>query len=294
MKNTTSLPHIVIYTDGACQGNPGPGGWGVVLIDAAGQTVELSGGEPRTTNNRMEISAATHALEHLTTPHKVTLYTDSQYLRQTMQGNYRRHTNHDLWERLDAARTPHEIRWQWVKGHTGDTYNERADRLAVAAVAQHGGKATAAPQATTTPRLVAQSQAQIMVYLRVVFDQSSKQAHWAAVLADQTTNTQQTERGSFPATSEPHGQLGAAAALVRRLPTDQTIVLLTDSDYLAKGAGEWVRGWRKNGWMTKAGKPVAHQALWQTLDELNQQRRITWQYESAVHALGRAATQLLP
>ncbi len=138
---------VLIYTDGACSGNPGPGGWGAVLISGEHER-ELSGGEPLTTNNRMEIMAAIAALEALKRPCAVDLHTDSQYLRQGITewiGGWKARgwltadkkavKNEDLWKRLDLARARHEVRWHWVKGHAGHPLNERADGLARAAIA---------------------------------------------------------------------------------------------------------------------------------------------------------------
>ena len=137
---------VLIYTDGACSGNPGPGGWGAVLI-SGGHERELSGGEPQTTNNRMEIMAAIAALEALKRPCTVDLHTDSQYLRQGITewiagwkargwrtADKKPVKNEDLWKRLDLARARHEVRWHWVKGHAGHPLNERADGLARAAI----------------------------------------------------------------------------------------------------------------------------------------------------------------
>ena len=133
---------VQIHTDGACRGNPGPGGWGVRL-EFRGRVRELCGGEPATTNNRMELMAAIQALEALKEPCAVTLYTDSVYVRsgilEWLAGWKRRDwrtadkkpvKNQDLWQRLDAATQPHRIDWRWVKGHNGDPGNEAADRLA--------------------------------------------------------------------------------------------------------------------------------------------------------------------
>ena len=133
---------VDIFTDGACSGNPGPGGWGAVLR-YDGHEKELLGGERLTTNNRMELMAAIMALEGLTRPSKVRLHTDSQYVRngitQWIHGWKRNGwrtadkkpvKNVDLWQRLDAALGPHQVRWHWVKGHAGDPENERADELA--------------------------------------------------------------------------------------------------------------------------------------------------------------------
>jgi ribonuclease HI len=135
-------PAVVIYTDGACAGNPGPGGWGAILI-AGAHRKELSGGEPATTNNRMELMAAIAALEALKAPSRVDMHTDSQYVQKGIhswihgwkKNGWRTSArepvkNAELWQRLDAARNRHEVHWHWVKGHAGHAENERADELA--------------------------------------------------------------------------------------------------------------------------------------------------------------------
>ena len=136
------MPQVVIHTDGACSGNPGPGGWGAVL-HFRDQEKELWGGELATTNNRMELMAAIQALEALKKPCKVELHTDSQYVqkgihewihgwkkRGWLTADKKPVKNDDLWKRLDAARLRHEVDWRWVKGHAGHEFNERADALA--------------------------------------------------------------------------------------------------------------------------------------------------------------------
>jgi ribonuclease HI len=133
---------VEIFTDGACLKNPGPGGWGAVLRYGRHER-EMHGGEPATTNNRMEIMAAIQGLESLTRPSSVHLYTDSQYLRRGIiewVPKWRRNgwltsdkkpvKNEDLWRRLDTATKAHEVTWSWVKGHAGHPENERADALA--------------------------------------------------------------------------------------------------------------------------------------------------------------------
>jgi ribonuclease HI len=140
-------PHVTIHTDGACSGNPGPGGWGA-LLEWKGHEKELFGGEAQTTNNRMEMTAAIMALEALKGPAKVTLVTDSVYLRDGITKwlrNWKRNgwrtadkkpvKNDDLWKRLDEAVQRHDIEWRWTKGHNGDPGNERADVLANQGVA---------------------------------------------------------------------------------------------------------------------------------------------------------------
>jgi len=133
---------VTVYTDGACSGNPGPGGWGAILTFGDHEK-ELMGGEAHTTNNRMELMAAISALEALKRPCAVELHTDSEYLKNGITGwikNWKKNgwrtadkkpvKNIDLWQRLDAALSAHEVRWHWVKGHAGHAMNERADALA--------------------------------------------------------------------------------------------------------------------------------------------------------------------
>ena len=145
------MPELFAYTDGGCSGNPGPGGWGVILqaVDA-GEVVkerELSGGADETTNNRMELMAAIAALEALKQASAITVVTDSTYLRDGItkwihgwkRNGWKTATkkdvkNADLWQRLDAIRAAHDVTWDWVKGHAGHEQNERADKLATAEI----------------------------------------------------------------------------------------------------------------------------------------------------------------
>ena len=146
----TTPEHIVIHTDGACSGNPGPGGWGA-LLEWRGHRKEICGGENRTTSNRMELTAAIRALEALRQPSPVTLFTDSQYLRQGITSWIHRWKangwrtasrkpvkNADLWRTLDSLIARHKVDWQWVKGHAGNPGNECADRLARKGMQQQG------------------------------------------------------------------------------------------------------------------------------------------------------------
>jgi ribonuclease HI len=139
---------VTIHTDGACSGNPGPGGWGAIL-QWGDHIRELKGGEPHTTNNRMELMAAIMALEALKRPCVVDLHTDSEYLRQGITGwisGWKRNgwrtaarkpvRNVDLWQRLDAAANRNTVHWHWVRGHAGHNLNERADELAREAIAE--------------------------------------------------------------------------------------------------------------------------------------------------------------
>ena len=141
------MAELFAYTDGACSGNPGPGGWGGLMRATEGDTVlrerELKGGEAETTNNRMELLAAINALETLSKPSAITIVTDSAYVKNGVTGwihGWKRNgwktstkkpvKNEDLWRRLDEAAARHDVTWEWVKGHAGHPENERADELA--------------------------------------------------------------------------------------------------------------------------------------------------------------------
>ena len=163
-----SEQRVVIYTDGACSGNPGPGGWGAIL--ALGDHVkELKGGEPHTTNNRMELMGAISALEALKRPCLVDLHTDSKYMRDGIMKwihGWKRNgwktadkkpvKNVDLWQRLEAALAQHRVTWHWVKGHAGHAENERADELAregIAAIRAGAAGALTSPDLPAPKRL---------------------------------------------------------------------------------------------------------------------------------------------
>ncbi|AWI82474.1 ribonuclease HI [Alloyangia pacifica] len=150
------MADLYAYTDGACSGNPGPGGWGVLMRAMEGETVakerELKGGEAETTNNRMELMAAISALEALSRPSRITVVTDSAYVKNGVTGwihGWKRNgwktaakkpvKNAELWQRLDEAQKRHDVTWEWVKGHAGHPENERADELARAGMAPFKG-----------------------------------------------------------------------------------------------------------------------------------------------------------
>lgn len=121
---------IHIYTDGACIGNPGPGGWAAILIEDGGKKTPFSGAASWTTNQRMEVQAAIEGLEHTPPGAGVTVYSDSQYLVYTMSRGWKRRANLDLWSRLDRVAAQRSMSWEWVKGHAGHPLQEEADRLA--------------------------------------------------------------------------------------------------------------------------------------------------------------------
>jgi ribonuclease HI len=169
------LKEITIFTDGGCHGNPGPGGWGVIL-QYGSRRRELSGGEAGTTNNRMELRAAIAGLASLKQPCAVTVFTDSQYLRQGilewihkwkamgwMRTGRQPVKNADLWRELDSEAARHQITWKWLKGHSGHPENERCDQLAASAIARiKSGIILEKPSKPVEERLPAPGQAQLL------------------------------------------------------------------------------------------------------------------------------------
>lgn len=277
-----ALPRVTIYTDGGASPNPGPGGWGAVLLfEKAGSqhSRELSGSAPDTTNNRMELTAALEALRALKQPCRVEFYTDSQYLKkginEWLPGWKQNHfkggkiQNVDLWTALDAEVSRHEINWHWVKGHAGDHYNERVDQLATAGRAaseQH----RAADSADSTESAAITTRA----YLSISCLGSPGVGGWA-VLLDQN-GAESILSGGHPRTSPNRLDLLAAIAALEAVPPGTAIQVFTPNSYLRDGITQWINGWKKSGWMKKTGGEVQYRNLWQHLDKLAQARTVQW------------------
>jgi ribonuclease HI len=277
MPETFQHPEVTVFTDGGADPNPGTGGWAAVLLEpASGKTMELSGGERDTTNNRMELTAAIRALESLKRPCRVKLFTDSQYLKkgvtQWLPGwiarGWRRKDgelqNEDLWRLLSELITKHRIDWGWVKGHAGNRWNERADELATLEIRKlRGAAAPAAPQAPVDAE----------VFLRVAT--SGRRGGWAALVRRAGGEETVLAEGVDRASPNQLDLLGAAAA-VESLPPGMSVAVHTGSDYLRNGATRWIEGWRRRGWKTQEGQPVANRELWQRLEKAMVARRVVW------------------
>ena len=277
-----SLPHITIYTDGGCDPNPGPGGWGAILIQDDGTEIELSDGAESTTNNRMEMSAVITALNHLTKGHRVDLYVDSQYVKngitqwiagwqrknwQTSTGNPVK--NQDLWQTLDSAVKRHEITWHWVKGHAGDQYNERVDELAT--TARPGEKGAT----NTTVELGDNA---LTVFIRVAVPKNDKAGGWALRIWDGQTATDHS--GRIPQVSSANAmEIMAAFQIFKTVPKDATLRIYCPGDYLHKGITQWIHGWKKKNWRTASGSAVKNADAWRALDEAQQGRTVDWVWE---------------
>lgn len=258
-----------VYTDGGARPNPGAGGWGAVLLRPGREPEELSGGEPRTTNNRMELTAAIRALEALDEGEGAVVHTDSAYVRNGItkwlpgwvaRGWKRKGgavENEDLWRRLASLDADREVTWKWVKGHSGNRWNERADTLATEGrkpYRQGGGEAAAVEVADGTWE----------VYLRISCVRG--RGGWAAAVRRAgEEGSEKMVHGRARGTTPNRLDLEAAAELLEGLPEGAEAVVFTGSDYLRHGASRWIHGWRRGGWTTKAGKPVANRDLWERL-----------------------------
>lgn len=270
---------IVVYTDGGARPNPGPGGWAAIVLDG-GQRTELSGGEDETTNNRMELSAAIAALEHLPARSKVDLYTDSTYVRQGItswlpgwvRNNWQRRQggavkNQDLWQRLARATSGHDVSWHWVKGHAGNELNERADELATEEILKRtGGEGPVAAEPAATP----ETELRATVAVRCV----GRNGRWMVRVED--GSREETLTGRSGQTSANRLALEAALELFSTLPPEPELLIVSGSDYLRQGATEWMNGWKQRDWHTSSGDAVKNADLWKRIDRELGRRTIHW------------------
>ncbi|MCB8951427.1 MAG: ribonuclease HI [Ardenticatenales bacterium] len=264
--------NVVIYTDGGADPNPGIGGWAAILRFGRHEKV-LTGHDPNTTNNRMELQAAIAALQALKRPCQVELYTDSEYLRRGItewittwaakgwkRGN-KPVPNADLWQVLWELAQAHEIEWHWVRGHAGISHNERVDELARQARLSITPAAALDPHA---PRL----------YVRAACKGNPGPGGWGVVL-EEGADTRQLS-GSAPRTTNNRMELMGALEGLALLPTGTNLHLFTTSDYLFQGATRWIKGWRLRDWHKKDGQPIANADLWQALDQRSRDYHIHW------------------
>lgn len=270
----TQDQEIIIYTDGGSDPNPGYGGWGAILCYGTVEK-ELSGSAPHTTNNRMELTAALEALRTLKRPCTIQLYTDSQYLRrgitewiaQWQAKNWRRSDkspveNADLWQALLPETQRHTIEWHWVKGHAGNAYNERVDKLATAA------------RLAITP-MAAVDTNQPLIYARASYLGKKDVGGWGVVLI-WPSGEQVSLNGRVAHTTNNRMELTAVLEGLRQIPAGTAAQIFTVSDYVFQGATQWLAGWRKRNWQKKEGEPIANADLWQELDQLMRNGRLRW------------------
>jgi ribonuclease HI len=294
-----NLPQAQVYTDGGCDPNPGPGGWGAV-IRFDDHAWELWGNDPQTTNNRMELQAAIAALALLkgaTGRCRVDLHTDSEYLRRGItewiddwQKNGWRTAdkqpvkNRALWQRLHELAGFHAVSWHWLKGHAGHPLNERADRLATKA------RRALKPE-TTVQRPADDDPSAVEICVKASCLGSPGPGGWAAVL--RMGDHVKTISGGEPETTANAMLIRAAAEGLKALRRPCRVYLYSDAEYLIKGATLWVKKWQQRNWRTREGKPVANRDEWESLLAAAEPHRITWQAvrgEQAPQDLAKAET----
>jgi ribonuclease HI len=278
-------PEVAVYTDGGCDPNPGPGGWGAILSWGNREWV-LSGNDPDTTNNRMELQAAAAALallEGLVGRCRVRIHTDSQYLRRGIsewvdgwvRRGWRTSTgqavkNQDLWRVLHRVTERHDVTWHWLKGHAGHPLNERADRLATEALrALRLGPG--APDAHHAPD---KGQPAVEICVKASCRGAQGPGGWGAVL--RLGENTKTLSGREPSTTANVMLIRGATEALRALKRPCAVMLYSDAKYLIQGASHWVKGWQTHGWQTQEGKPVANQDAWEVLLEAARSHRVTW------------------
>jgi ribonuclease HI len=292
--SATIPTQVDIYTDGGCDPNPGPGGWGAVIRWKDREWV-ISGNDPTTTNNRMELQAAAAALAllgGLLGRCQARVHTDSQYLRQgitawlngwvergwrTTEGELVK--NQDLWRVLHQLTRAHDVTWQWIKGHAGHPLNERADRLATEARRTLGqfDSSRATSYRTNAPGADASSSARgpvVEIFVKASCRGAKGLGGWAAILrmGDRTKSLS----GGEPSTTANAMLIRGATEALRALNKPCRVTIYSDAKYLIDGASLWVRGWQSRGWQTRDGKPVANRTAWEELVEAAEPHHVTW------------------
>lgn len=266
---------VTVYTDGACDPNPGPGGWAAILLAPAGGSTHkktLTGSDADTTNNRMELTAVIQALTALKRRCQVRLHTDSSYVQKGVTehlagwkargwrtSDKRSVANRDLWEALDAILGQHEVEWIWVKGHAGDQLNEECDRLAVAAIPR-----PPAPETTgdTTTIITAASCL------------GAGPGGWAAVLRAGDEVWEVSGREERCSANALH--LLAIERGLSLVPAGSHAQVVTPSDYAAQGGERWAKAWAAAGWRTRDGSEVKNRELWEAILHQSHGLTVTW------------------
>lgn len=264
---------VVIYSDGGADPNPGVGGWAALLVYGDHEKV-LTGNDPKTTNNRMELQAAINALRALKWPCQIEFHTDSQYVRRGItEGvekwasadwktkNGRPIPNADLWRELRELVGRHEVNWHWVRGHSGNPFNERVDNLAREA------------RLRITPRLDLEAGIP-RLYLRVSCKGNPGPGVWAIAL--ESAKEWEALTGVESATTNNRMELTAAIQGLQLLAPGSQVQVFTTSDYLYQGVTQWVHGWESRGWQKKDGQPVANADLWRQLVDISARYNVEW------------------
>lgn len=264
---------VTIYSDGGADPNPGIGGWAAVL-KAGKHEKTLTGNDPDTTNNRMELTAAIEALKALKWACAVEFHVDSEYVRRGItdwiggwanrdwkRGNGTPIPNADLWQELWPLSKQHMIEWHWVKGHSGDPMNERVDQLARKA------------RLEITPMIELDNDI-LRVYMRSSYRGKTNAGGWGLV-AEFDDETRQYS-GNVAGTTNNRMEILAAIEALLLVPPNTSVQLVTVSDYLFQGATKWITSWQQRNWKKRDGTSVSNSDLWQMLNKLMQERKVRW------------------
>ena len=270
---------IIIYTDGACDlhAENRPGGWATILVttDDEGKPINetlLSGGQEMTTNNQMELMAVIEGLKSLTEPTKVTVVSDSKYVINTVTKGYQINANKELWQTYFKVAEPHKIKWKFVKGHAGHSYNERCDKLAVI----ERSKLAIDPAVSESAQNATSVITPVKIYLSTQVSSTKKSSAWSSIII-QDDKTKELS-GFLSNTSELEAVLIGTIETLNSLETDEAITVYTAQEYLSKGMNEWMSGWLKKDWKSSTGNPVKYQDKWKALLKLSQQKTIYFQF----------------
>ncbi len=284
MADNHSNSELVIYTDGACSPNPGPGGWGAVIIKDGSVVSELSGSEEHSTNNRMELTAAVEALKSIKSPAKIDLYTDSVYLKNGITdwikkwqlndwrtADRKAVKNSDLWRQLLGQIEHHQVQFHWIKGHAEDPHNIRADDLAVAA---RKGEEAATGSRSSSLSLPADH---IHLFTGVTCKHAAKVGGWSVILNWRTHVKILGEGCQGMSANQLYlvSVIEGLTSLKKELPVD----VHTHSGYLYDGATNWMSGWKNRNWRTREGDEVSNKELWLQLDGLLSRYVVTFYLE---------------
>ncbi len=280
MKNDETAAELTIYTDGACSPNPGPGGWGAVLLSSGTVVRELSGAEAVSTNNRMELCAAVEALRAVNAGARVVLYTDSIYLKSGItdwikkwQANKWRTAdkkpvkNSDLWKALLIQIERHQVDWRWVKGHGTDPHNIRADELAVAARKSLASASRPAQAASTAAD-------HIKLFTGVTCSRRTGVGGWSVILS--WRSHVKIIGGRMTGMSANQLYLHGLIKGLEQLKKDLPVHVHTHSGYLFDGSTAWMEGWRKRNWKTRDGQDVSNREMWQAVAKLLKRYRVSF------------------
>ncbi len=285
------MPEFTAYTDGSCLGNPGPGGWAVILLRSARRndphSQEKSGSVPHTTNNRMELQAAIEAMALVPEGSSIEIITDSNYVKQgitTWVHGWKRNgwrtskktpvKNREQWIELDRLRQQRKVGWKWVKGHASNKWNNRADALA----RHESGRASRLePEQKTAVQLPGAPT--MTAYLSTWCSGNAAPGGWGVVIVSDDDDLADKVLERWGCESLPSSNkvvLQAAINALDLVSEGSNLTVSTSSDYLVKGMNLWIHNWKRNGWRTRSGGEVKFRELWIALDELDRRRQVNW------------------